>query len=197
MTRPPKLFLTGSHSLCQRNESPYSLIAGIAPIVSETRMPASRASVSQAAPCASAENSTSAHGEARRDTGGGSFDVGTGRLVAADIRALRDRSLPRIHVVEEPRATVASARPTIPTCQAIALPDASLMFAAHDLRTSFFTDVRQRDILEVVGHLVAVGVGPVEEPQRLRRARRLLLRLVHQDECRAGDRPGVLARPGR
>ena len=70
ITRPPKRFCTGSHSLCQRNERPYSLIAGAAPMNSETMMPAISASVSHAAAWASNENRTSGSELARRCAGG-------------------------------------------------------------------------------------------------------------------------------
>ena len=60
-------------------------------------------------------------------------------------------------------------------------------------RPASFTAVGHRHVVQVVGHLVAVLVGPVEELQRVGGLRRLVLRLVHQDEGGAGDRPGVLA----
>src|SRR5690349_14154435 len=54
--------------------------------------------------------------------------------------------------------------------------------------------LRHRHIVELLGHLCAVVIGPVEEIQRLARDIGLGLLLVHQDEARPGDRPAVFAR---
>src|SRR5262245_25203203 len=51
--------------------------------------------------------------------------------------------------------------------------------------------VRHRDIVEILGHLVALGVGPVEELEGLGGSGRILRLLVNQDKGRAGDRPSA------
>ena len=53
---------------------------------------------------------------------------------------------------------------------------------------------RHRHVVELLGHLAAVVVGPVEEVEHLLAGLGLVLLLVHQDEGRAGDRPALLAR---
>jgi hypothetical protein len=52
---------------------------------------------------------------------------------------------------------------------------------------------RQRHIVELIGHLVAVDIGPFEEFQGVARAGRLVLHLVHQDVGGIGQGPRVLA----
>src|SRR5947209_1801150 len=116
---------------------------------SDTRIPASSASVSQAAPWASTEKSTSAQGETRRATGGCSF--------------MSARILPSSPVS-------GSAGKVADTNVAPLLPGDRLAGDIPDVRRPRLADEildcrRQRHVLEIVGHLVAVGVRPVEELQ--------------------------------
>ena len=54
--------------------------------------------------------------------------------------------------------------------------------------------IRQGHVIQFLGGLATVLVGPVEELQHFVALLGLVLHLVHQDEGGAGDRPGILAR---
>src|SRR5436190_7306744 len=110
-------------------------------MTSETRMPASRASVSQAAPCARAENSVSIQGEARRAAGGRSF--------------ISDRILP-----SSPRCTLAGR---IAATDRGLLPGDRLARRVLDVRAPGLANELlhrrgQGHVFQIVGHLVAVRV---------------------------------------
>src|SRR5262245_4199430 len=50
---------------------------------------------------------------------------------------------------------------------------------------------RHRDVIELLGHAAALGVGPVEEFQRGAGGGRIRRLLWDEDEAGAGDRPGL------
>src|SRR5689334_25439399 len=89
MTRPPYSFLTGSQTLLVRKPRPYLLIAGQAPITRDTRMPASRLSVSQAAPCAAQPKSRSTRGLLRTALPGGGLVISRPVALAGWSKAVR------------------------------------------------------------------------------------------------------------
>src|SRR5262249_50203392 len=51
--------------------------------------------------------------------------------------------------------------------------------------------LRHRDVIELLGHLVALVVGPGEELERLGGRRRILRLLIEQDPSRRRHRPGL------
>ena len=74
-----------------------------------------------------------------------------------------------------------------------ALPDAVLDLG--ELLLDHPDDVaRKRHVIELLGHLAAALVRPVEELDRRGGVLGLVLHLVHEDEGRPGNRPAVLAR---
>src|SRR5438067_1678273 len=145
MGSPPYWSLTGSQSLRHRKLRPYSRMAGAAPTISETMMPASRSKVRMAAECASTENSASAQRPARRARGGrptGSARSAFSYRAAGSVAAITLRkSLERLHLAR----SVLDLAPLL----------------AHEI----LDRIRQRHVLQIGGHLVAVGIGPVEELQ--------------------------------
>src|SRR6186997_1690251 len=107
-------------------------------MTSETRMPASRARVSQAAPCARTEKSVSTQGEARRATGGRSF--------------MSDRILPSSPRYALAGRVAATDRSLLPGDR---LAGGVLDVRAPGLANELLHRCGQGHVFEVVCHLVA------------------------------------------
>src|SRR5207248_8424863 len=79
----------------------------------------------------------------------------------------------------------------------VPVPD-RLAVGSDDLFPAVFENrdgaLRHRDIVERFRHLGAVLVGPIKEGENLFGPAGVLLFLVHQDERRTGNRPGLLTR---
>ena len=150
-----------------------SRIAGAAPMTSETMMPASSASVSSAAPRA-----RPAEQPCRPRRGASCAAARPRRVGARSLRSCCDAGRAAARSCAGKCCTARSARVSGRHASAIARSLAGDGLAGRVLdarrprlaRSASLTAVGQRHVVELVGHLVAVLVGPVEELQHVRRA---------------------------
>src|SRR4051794_18668652 len=190
----PKRKVTGFQTLVTKNAGPKALRAGIAPTTSDPMIATSNPRTSMAKSSVVFSNNASCHLLLPRETGGG---AATRRSAGAASTEAGRRAVAMLAIITSAVAVEFEAG----RARALSIPErfAGLVL---DLRLPRFCDLRrqcrrQRHVIEILRELLPVLERPVEELEHLLRVFRLVLSLVDEDEARAGDRPGVLARLAR
>src|SRR4029453_17102334 len=166
---PPKTPLTGFQTLVKKKPMPNLSSAGAAAIPSETSIPASNPRTSSAKTSVACSNAQSRHAPVARGEPGGA----EGRRARGCAPA----------VIEEPKVAAAASVGMIPLSRWRSLERSIPQRLAGTVLYLRFPRVldlgdkrrRQRDVVELFGHLLAIFQRPVEELQHFCRVLRLLL----------------------